>query len=84
MAFRRGSLFIRGFLLVMLVAINTYQLAHRHYLGAFIVGFLISLTWWFNAGASGRSDDKIDGLFYALGAATGTVSGLFLVSFYYR
>lgn len=77
-------LFARGFLVVSLVAVNTYQLAHEHFLGAFIVGFLISLTWWFNAGTSGRSVDRNDGFFYALGAATGTVTGLFLVTRFYR
>ena len=77
------KLFGRGFLQVFLVAVNTYQLAHVRFLGAFIVGFLISFVWWHNAGSSGKSFNRLDGICYALGAATGTVVGLFLVSRYY-
>lgn len=84
MEFRHLSLFVRGFLVVALVAMNTYQLAHQHYLGAFVVGFLISLTWWYNAGSSGRSADRKDGFFYAFGAAVGTVTGLYFITLFYR
>jgi hypothetical protein len=80
---RRAMLFGRGWLQVALVAANTYQIAHALYVGAFIIGFGISMVWWFNAGSSGRSTDWRDGPFYALGAASGTVSGLLLTRWWY-
>ena len=79
----RLILFARGFSLVTLVSLNTFQLAHAHYVGAFIVGFLISAVWWQNTGMSARSTSKIDGVCYALGAATGTVCGLAVAQSFY-
>lgn len=72
-------LFLRGVLYVGLQAINTVQLAEHRYLGAFVVGFLISLVWSFNvrqvAIRSGWA-----GAVYALGAAVGTVGGLYIAA----
>ena len=69
-------LFGRGFTIVFLTACNAFQIAHEHYVGAGIVGFLISFVWWFNARTSARSDVAYAGLTYAFGAATGTVAGM--------
>jgi hypothetical protein len=73
----RVKLFATGFTQVILVAINTYQIANRHFVGAFIVGFLISFVWSFNVKkiAFGTMSDRI---FYSLGAAFGSASGLYV------
>ena len=64
-----------GFLQVFLVSINVYQISHRHYLGATIVGFLISLVWTLNVKqvAFGTWADRF---IYATGAGLGTLCGL--------
>jgi hypothetical protein len=69
--------FLRGFLLVALVAANTRQVASGRYLGAFIVGGLISLVWWSNSSAK-REQFTGAGVLYAFGAAVGTVTGMYL------
>ena len=69
--------FLRGFVLVALVAANTRQIAQGHYLGAFIVGGLISAVWWSNSSAK-REQFTGAGALYALGAAMGTVVGMYL------
>ena len=79
----RVLLFLRGWFLVMLVSANTVQIAHQHYIGATLLGFAISMVWWMNAGSSGRSTDWRDGVWYAAGAALGTLSGLFLTNWWY-
>jgi hypothetical protein len=72
-----------GFIQVLLVCINTYQIAHEKWLGVFLIGFLISFSWSFNVKkiAFGSMQDRI---FYALGAAVGSISGLFIAKMYYK
>jgi hypothetical protein len=70
-------LFFRGFVMVALVAANTRQIANGRYGMAFIVGGLISLTWWANS-SKDRPDFRGAGVVYALGAACGTVAGMWL------
>lgn len=72
-----------GFIQVLLVCINTYQIAHEKWPGVFIVGFLISFSWSFNVKriAFGSVQDRI---FYALGAAIGSITGLFIAKMYYK
>ena len=79
-----AGVFLRGFVQVCPVAINTVQLAHGHMLGAFIVSFWISAVWWGNAKASGQSRVASDGPWYALGAACGTLTGLQVTRWMYR
>jgi hypothetical protein len=69
--------FMRGFVLVTLVSMNTRQVASGRYLGAFIVGGLISLVWWSNSSAK-RESFTGAGALYAFGAACGTVLGIWL------
>lgn len=69
--------FGRGFLLVALVAMNTRQVAGGHYVGAFVVGGLISAVWWANSSAK-REQFTGAGALYALGASFGTVLGMYL------
>ena len=69
--------FLRGFVLVALVSLNTRQVAGGRYVGAFVVGGLISLVWWANSSAK-REQFTGAGAVYALGAAVGTVVGMWL------
>ena len=71
-------LFLRGFVLVALTAMNVRQVSQGHYHGAFIVGGLISLVWWQNS-SKHRPDVKGAGVAYALGAACGTVAGMMVI-----
>lgn len=72
-----GSLFGTGVVQVCLVAINTWQISQSKWIGAFIVGFLISFVWTFNVKkvAFGNMWHRIA---YAGGAAIGTILGLFI------
>ncbi len=69
--------------MVLLVSMNTYQIAHAHYLGAFVVGTAISVVWWLNARTSARSDVKFGALLYGLGAGVGTVTGMAVMRWFY-
>ena len=69
--------FVRGFALVTLVSLNTRQIANGHYPGAFLVGGMISAVWWSNSSAK-REDAQYVWAAYALGAACGTVLGMYL------
>ena len=73
-----ARVFVRGFVLVALVAANTRQIASGRYVGAFMVGCAISAVWWFNSRCAARSDAPGAGVAYALGAGCGTVAGMFL------
>jgi hypothetical protein len=77
------KLLTTGFLQIMLVCINTYQVAHAKWLGVFVVGFGISFLWSFNVKqiAFGTVQDRI---LYALGAAVGSIAGLLIAKLYYR
>jgi hypothetical protein len=70
-------LWLRGFILVALVAANTRQIAAGDYFGAFLVGGCISFVWWANS-SKDRPDAKGAGAAYAFGAACGTVAGMWL------
>lgn len=76
-------LFFTGMVQVLLVALNTYQLAHKKWVGCFIIGFLISFIWTFNVKrvAFGKFWERI---IYASGAAVGTILGLFLSILFYE
>ncbi len=83
-AFRRGmGLLWRGFSIVVLTAANVYQIAHQHYLGAFVIGTLISIVWFGNAKSAGASDVPLGKLWYGLGAGIGTVVGMALMRLVY-
>jgi hypothetical protein len=77
------KLFFSGMLQVLLVAVNMYQIAHEKWIGSFVVGFLISLVWSFNVQkvAFGTIYQRIS---YSIGAACGTVLGLFLSTYIYE
>lgn len=69
------SLFARGFVMVLLVSANTYQIAHAHVLGAAGFGFAISAWWWFAAREASRTAVPWAWVAYALGASVGTALG---------
>lgn len=77
-----ASLFSTGFLQVVLVAINTYQIANNKLLGALVVGFLISFVWSLNVKrvAFGSTIDRI---VYASGAGIGSAAGLLVANAFY-
>jgi hypothetical protein len=72
----------RGFTIVMLTAANVYQVAHAHYLGAFVVGMAISAVWWSNAQAS-VSKVPYGAVLYGFGAGCGTVTGIAVMRWLY-
>ena len=71
-------IFCRAFLQVSLVALNVSQIAKGNYLGGFFVWGAISWLWFWNARSAGRDDVRGAAVVYTLGAATGTVTGMFL------
>lgn len=76
------KLFITGFIQVVLVAINTYQIAHEKYEGVFVVGFLISFVWSFNVKKIAFGDIW-DRVIYSSGAAFGAILGLIISKIIY-
>lgn len=76
------KILLTGFIQVALVSCNTYQIAHKQWVGIFIVGFLISFTWSYNIKrvAFGTMRDRF---LYCLGAAVGSVTGCLLADMWY-
>lgn len=70
-------MFGRGLLQVTLVSLNVTQVAQGHYVGAFVVGGMISAVWWANS-SKHREDVPGAGAVYAFGAAVGTVTGMWI------
>ena len=73
-------LFLTGFVQVVFVSINTWQIANQNiidfrFLHIFAVGFMISFVWSFNVKrvAFGTFGDRMS---YALGAGLGTIAGV--------
>ena len=77
------KLFLAAFSQVGLVAVNIYQVSNQYYIGAFIVGFLISILWSFNV-TKIAFGNIVDRILYSLGAATGTVCGIVLSNILYN
>ncbi len=71
------KLFSTGFIQVLFVAINTVFLSREYYIGVFICGFIISMIWSWNVKkiVFGTTYDR---LFYSLGAALGSLTGLYI------
>lgn len=71
------SLFLTGFIQVLLVSLNVWQVSHGRLIAATVTGFLISLVWTFNVKkvAFGNHGDRIT---YASGAAIGTLAGMLI------
>jgi hypothetical protein len=69
--------FLRGWLMVTLVSLNTVQIAHGRPLSAMAVGFCISVLWWQNS-SKDRCSSRGAGIVYGLGAALGTATGMWI------
>lgn len=74
--------FIYAYIQVLLVVINTWQVANSKIVGAIIVGFLISLVWTFNVKRVAFGEWKTR-IIYCLGASLGTATGLTLTHYIY-
>lgn len=70
-------LFGQGLIYVGLQAANVAQIARHHYVGAFVVGYLISQLWAWNVKSIAKRSGW-GGTVYAVGAAFGTVAGMWL------
>lgn len=83
------ELFLTGLIQVILVCLNTYQIATFAktgkpviLIGILTIGFFISFIWTFNVKkvAFGNMSNRI---FYSLGAATGSIIGVLIGSLIY-
>ncbi len=79
----RISVFCRGFAIVACTTANVAQIAGHHFGGAFVMGGAISYLWWGNANKAGNHAKSL-GKWYAFGAACGTVTAMWVVSWFYR
>jgi hypothetical protein len=74
----------RGFSIVVLTAANVVAITHSHYRAAFVGGFFISYVWWLNASRTGQGElPPRPAVWYGLGAAIGTVTGMWLMRVVY-
>ena len=75
------SIFARAFIIVALTAGNVRLVSDGRYAWAFFTGGCLSAVWWGNAGlAAHHREDRSLGLAYALGAACGTVTGMWIAA----
>ncbi len=75
-------LFASGWIQVILVAINTWQIPNEKYIGAVIVSFFISFVWTFNVKRIAFGT-MIDRIVYSCGAMAGVISGMLIVKLIY-
>ncbi|MBT3191924.1 MAG: hypothetical protein HN341_05155 [Verrucomicrobia bacterium] len=77
-----GTLFVTGYIQVVLITVNTWQIANGKYLSALPVAFAISFLWTLNVKqiAFGSIPER---LIYSGGAMTGCVSGILLSGLVY-
>lgn len=71
------QLFLTGFLQVFFVAINTWLITQRNFIGVLIVSFLISFIWSFNV-KKVAFGSMLDRVIYSIGASIGGISGLLI------
>jgi hypothetical protein len=68
----------RAFSIVTCTALNVSQVAGGHYHAAFFTGGVLSWIWWQNTKTAVKTDHTYGQAAYALGAACGTIFGMFL------
>lgn len=73
-----GRLFVRGLIIVTLTSWNVRHIAALEYSWAFAGGFGISFVWFTNSRTAAHSELKWAREVYALGAAVGTICGMYL------
>jgi hypothetical protein len=71
-------LFGRAFLIVLLTAANVRLIGRGLYPAAFVTGFGISFVWWLNTRTAAHSEVRGAQLVYSLGAAVGTMAGMWI------
>jgi len=76
------KLFFMGMLQVTLISANTWQIANEKWLGMFLIGFSISAVWVFNVKRAAFGN-WIDRIVYPLGAACGSLLGVYLTKTIY-
>ena len=59
------------------VAINTWLITQRNFIGVLIVSFLISFIWSFNV-KKVAFGSMLDRIIYSIGASIGGISGLLI------
>ena len=74
------AIFGRAFTLVGLTALNVRLVSRGQYAPAFVTGGALSAVWWFAAHSAANSKLRGAWFAYALGAACGTVVGMWLGS----
>lgn len=77
------GIFFVCFLQVILVTINTYQVANRHYVGMAIFGFFISFVWTFNVSSIVFGTIK-QRVVYGLGGLAGCIAGGIITHYIYK
>ena len=77
------STFLRGFIIVMLTAMNVIQMTGRHYGGALFCGAALSWVWWRNAHGAAHESAPFLRECYATGAGAGTIAGMALMHWWY-
>lgn len=76
-------LFFKGYVIVLLTAINVGQVAAGHAVATLFTGGLLSWVWWDNTHSAAHSHVRGARLAYALGAAAGNVTGVLLVGWFH-
>ena len=71
-------LFLRGFVIVTLTALNVVNISQHHWAMAFVTGLGISLVWRWNTRNAVQMDTLPADLVYAFGAGCGTICGMAL------
>jgi len=72
------QVFMRGVLLVGLVALNTRWIAHSQLPEAFITATVLSYVWWGNSKTAALSDVRGARFVYAIGAGVGTALSMWI------
>lgn len=71
-------IFLRAFAQVGAVALNVSMIANKQYVLAFFTGGLVSWIWWKNSRTAASFEGEWPRIVYTLGAASGTVAGMWL------
>ena len=75
------KLFTTGMIQVLFVVMNTYFISRQYWQGVLVCGFLISIIWSWNVKRVAFGDWQ-DRIFYSMGAAFGSLVGLFISRFF--
>jgi len=73
-------IFLRAYLLVLLVTLNTWCVANDRYFLVLFVSFCLSMTWTFNV-SSMANGNFFKKLLYSTGAVSGTATALLIARY---